>query len=288
MTIAYLNGVFVPLAEAKISPLDRGFLFGDGVYEVVPAYSGKCVGLNGHIERLKKGLSFLDIDGFGNDFDWRTIFTSLIDKNKGQFESDSLGIYLQVSRGADVTRYHAYPKDIAPTCFAFVFEVPPPPVPDKTKVKGLHVHLEQDKRWQRCNIKTTSLLGNVMHFQHGKEAGLDETILFNSANEVTEASSSNVFVVKNGVIATPLLDEQILPGITRQIVISSLEKEGINVEERVVTLDELHNADEVWLTSASKELTPVLSICGESVGKGTPGRIWESSLKSYNKYKFDM
>ena len=283
MGVVFLNGEYMPMEEAKISPMDRGFLFGDGIYEVIPSYHGKLVGFGPHIERMVKGLEAVDIDlGWSKD-QWRTIVQTLIDKNG----AGNLGLYLHVSRGADTKRHHAYPDNIAPTIFAYAFEIPPEPVADKKAVKPYQVSTAQDLRWQRCNIKSTALLGNVMHFQQGYAAGNDETILYNERHEVTEGSAVNIFIVKQGMVITAPLDSQILPGITRLILLDILRKDGsIPVEERVFTVDELRDADEVWLTSSSKEIAPVVKVDDKLVGDGQVGPIWETVQTLFTAYKY--
>lgn len=284
MSIVYLNGAYMPIEEAKISPMDRGFLFGDGIYEVVPSYDGKLVGFGPHIDRMNEGLSLIGIDFNWSAERWREVAQNLIEKNGG----GNLGIYLHVSRGADSKRFHAYPEGVEPTVFAFVFEIPAAPVADKSAAKGYKVSTTQDLRWKRCNIKSTALLGNVMHFQHGYAEGSNETILYNADNEVTEGSACNAYIVKNGVVITPPLDNQILPGITRLMLLDILSKDGsIKVEERVVTMDELRNADEVWLTSSSKEIAPVIEIDGQPVGDGQVGDVWQAAQALYSAGKYD-
>jgi D-alanine transaminase len=285
MSIVFLNGEYLPMEEAKISPMDRGFLFGDGIYEVVPSYNGRLVGFGPHIARMKKGLEAIELKLDFTESDWRKIAERLIQDNNG----GNLGIYLHVSRGADTKRFHAYPENIAPSVFAFAFEIPAEPVADKNSTKGYRVNSSEDLRWKRCNIKSTSLLGNVMHFQQGHEAGVHETILFNQRGELTEASACNVFVVKNDVVITPPLDNQILPGITRLMVLDILRKDGvIEVEERIISKQEVLKADEIWLTSSSKEIAPVIELDGKPVGKGKVGDIWQfaQTLYSANKYHY--
>ena len=234
MSIAFLDGDYMPIEQAKISPLDRGFLFGDGIYEVVPSYAGKMVGFAPHIARMKSGLAAVGIELNWSTDDWAELCNRLIAEN----DAGNLGIYLHVSRGADSKRFHAFPENVAPTVFACTFEIAPAPVADKSIVKAKKASTSRDLRWERCQIKSTALLGNVLHFQHGYEQGSDETLLFNADNQLTEASACNVFIVKNGVVSTPLLDNQKLPGITRQIVLDVLRNDGqIAVEERIVTMD---------------------------------------------------
>ena len=203
MTIAYLNGTYMPIEQAKISPMDRGFLFGDGVYEVIPSYSGKLVGGQLHANRMDRGLQEIGIKVDPKSATWTDIASGLIERNHETIEGNSVGVYIHVSRGADSKRFHAYPEGVEPTIFAFAFKISDSLAADKSKVSGLEVNTQEDLRWKRCHIKSTSLLGNVMHFQQSQADGVNETILYNPQREITEASVSNVFVVKDGQIATP-------------------------------------------------------------------------------------
>ncbi|CAA0101611.1 D-alanine aminotransferase [Halioglobus japonicus] len=285
MSTVYLNGSYLPMSEARISPMDRGFLFGDGIYEVIPSYDGALVGFSEHLARMKNGLQAIQIPLHPDPEQWREIAAHLIARNGG----GNLGLYFHVSRGADTRRHHAYPEGIAPTVFAFAYEIPPAPRPDKQATHPFTVSTAEDLRWHRCNIKSTSLLGNVMHYQQGHADGHDETILYNRREEITEAAACNVFVVKDGVVATPLLDEQKLPGITRQLLLAILKRDGtIPVEERVVTLTELRAADEVWLTSSSKDIAPVVAVDGRPVGDGSIGDVWLAAQTLYSQHKFDF
>ncbi len=284
MSTVYLNGEFMPMAEARISPMDRGFLFGDGIYEVIPSYDGKLVGFGPHIERMNQGMDLIGIKFGYSEADWREVCEALIEKNG----SGNLGIYLHVSRGTDSRRHHAYPENVEPTVYAFAFEIPAAPVADREKVKPYKVSSTEDLRWQRCNIKSTALLGNVMHFQQGHAAGHNEIILFNANNEMTEGSACNAYIVKDGVVITPPLDNQILPGITRLMLLDILRKDGsIKIEERVVTMDEVRNADEIWLTSSSKEIAPVTELDGKPVGDGQVGPVWEKAQTLYTAQKYN-
>jgi D-alanine transaminase len=284
MSIAYLNGAFVPLEEARISPLDRGFLFGDGIYEVIPYYDRKPVGFAPHMQRMQNGLAALEINCNKSIDEWRELLDELIARNEGS----NFGVYLHVSRGADTKRFHAYPEQIEPTIFAFTFGIKDPEPVDRNKVHAYSVSTTEDLRWKRCNIKSTSLLGNVMHFQQGFAAGHNEILLYNQNNELTEGSSCNAFIVKDGTVITPVEDNQILPGITRRIIIDSLRADGsIPVEERTVTMDEVRNADEIWISSSSKEIAPVTRIDGNPVGNGEVGPVWEKAFRIYTDRKFD-
>jgi len=283
--IVFLDGQFMPMSEAKISPMDRGFLFGDGIYEVVPSYDTSLVGFGLHIERMQNGLDAIGIKlNMGID-DWRDVAQNLIEKNGG----GNLGLYFHVSRGADVKRFHAYPENIQATVFAYAFDIPAANIADKQSVFQYRVASTEDLRWKRCQIKSTSLLGNVMHFQQGQDAGVHETILYNQRNELTEASACNVFIVKNEEVITPRLDNQLLPGITRNMLLDILRKDGtLKVQERVIRMSEVHAADELWLTSSSKEVVPVVELDGQPVGNGKVGDIWQlaQSLFSAHKYHY--
>jgi len=283
MNIVFLNGSYMPIDEAKISPLDRGFLFGDGIYELIPSYSGKMIGFKKHINRMNDGLKEIGIELNWRDEQWLSLCKNLITKNG----TGNFGVYLHVSRGVDIKRFHAFPKDIKPTVFAMTVDIPASETPDLSSIKRYTLISSEDLRWQRCNIKSTSLLGNVLHFQEGHEAGCQEILLYNRNQELTEASSSNVFIVKNGVIATPIADNQILPGITRRLVIDILKSDGsFLVEERVITLDEVKNADEIWITSSSKGIAPVTVLDGNTVGTGKVGPIWLKAATLYDQKKY--
>ena len=285
MSIVYLNGEYMPMEEARISPMDRGFLFGDGIYEVVPSYDGRLVGFKPHLERMQDGLDAIGIQYAVNHAGWQDIATQLIERNSGA----NLGIYYHISRGADSKRHHAYPENIDPTLFAFAFEIPPAPLPEKDAATLYTVSTAEDLRWKRCNIKSTALLGNVMHYQDSHAQGHSETILYNQHGELTEAAACNVFVIKNGIVATPLLDHQKLPGITRLMLLDILRRDGsIPVQERVVKLEELDDADEVWITSSSKEIAPVIEINGTPVANGEVGDVWLAAQTLYTKHKFDF
>ena len=284
MSTVFLNGEYLPIEEAKISPLDRGFLFGDGIYEVIPSYFGQMIGFQAHINRMNDGLKAIGIVLNWDVDQWQGLCKRLSDENG----AGALAIYIHVSRGADTNRYHAFPKNVTPTVFAMTFEIPVPKTPSlETIGKGFTLTSREDLRWKRCHIKSTSLLGNVLHFQEGVDAGAQETLLYNQQNELTEASSSNVFVVKDGVISTPIQDNQILPGVTRRLVIDILAKAGsVIVEERVITMEEVKQADEIWITSSSKGIAPVTTLDGVPVGDGKVGGVWLKSATLYSENKF--
>jgi D-alanine transaminase len=284
MGIAFLDGDYLPIEETRISPLDRGFLFGDGIYEVVPSYQGKMVGSALHIARMQSGLSAVGIDLNWSKQQWSNLCHNLINSNG----AGNLGIYLHVSRGTYSSRFHGFPKSTKPTLFAFTFDIAPPPVADKHRVRSYKVSTDKDLRWRRCHIKSTALLGNVLHFQRGFANDHDETLLYNEDNQLTEASSSNAYIVKDGRVITPPLDNQILPGITRHIVLDILREDGrVPVEERSISMDEVATADEVWISSSSKEIAPVVEIDRVEVGDGKVGDLWLMAQNLYSANKFN-
>ncbi len=284
MNIVYLNGDFIPSEQAAISPMDRGFLFGDGVYEVIPSYDGNLVAFEPHIRRLQDGLSRLKIASPLTSTDWLEISKDLLRGNG----AGNLGIYLHISRGAHHRRFHAYPDQINPTVFAYTFEIPAAPLADKSLAASVSCVTSEDLRWKHCDIKSSALLGNVMHFQCAYDQNYDEVILFNDKKEITEAAACNVFLVKNDVVATPSLDHQKLPGITRMLVLDIIRRHSnFSVEERVVNLEEAFTADEIWLTSSTKEIAPVVHLNQKAVGGGTIGDVWLNIQSLFCKHRFD-
>jgi D-alanine transaminase len=284
MSTVYLNGEYLPMEHAKISPMDRGFLFGDGIYEVIPSYGGRMVGFAPHMERMDDGLAAISIELGWSHEQWHSVCDELMARNGNR----DLGLYLHVSRGAENRRFHAFPEQTSPTVFGFSFEISPSPVADKSTTTPFTVCTAPDLRWKRCHIKSTALLGNVLHFNQGYTGGNNETILYNEDGEITEASACNVFIVKNGLITTPETDHQILPGITRLLVLEILRADGsLPVEERNVTLDELRDADEVWLTSSTKEIAPVIMVDGLPVGDGAVGDVWLAAQALFSEHKYD-
>ncbi len=286
MSTVYLNGQFLPASEARISPMDRGFLFGDGIYEVIPTYHGRYVGFAPHIARMHEGLAALNIQHGMTEQRWRELCDQLLELNRPEL-GENLGVYIQVSRGADTKRNHAFPTGISPTIFAYAFAIAAEPVPDKSKVSTYSVVTANDLRWQRCHIKSTSLLGNVLHYQYGVEQGAQETLLFDRDGNLTEGAAVNVFVIKNGEIATPPLSNKLLPGVTRLLLLEILRQHSdLNVVEREISYDEVLAAEEIWLTSSSKEIAPVLSVNGRPVGNGAVGDIWLAAQRLFSQYKY--
>ncbi len=263
--IVYLNGEFLPVDKAKISPNDRGFIFADGVYEVTKYYKGKPFRYPDHLARLKRSLAELSIS-FKNIDSLYDIFIELLAKNK--LANSDAGIYVQISRGTH-KRIHKFPANIEPTIYAYAFASPS--ATGKLE-KGIKVITAEDIRWQRCDIKSVSLLPPTMLYNKaaGEEAG--ECILIRDGF-VTEATFASVFAVKNETVVTRPLSNLILPGVTRKVVLEICAANNIPVKEQLFTEKELLGADEVFITGTGIEITPVVKINSTTVGNGTPGRV---------------
>jgi D-alanine transaminase len=275
--MVFLNGRFLPLEEAKVPVLDRGFIFGDGVYELVPVYSRVAFRLDEHLARLERSLAETRIRNPYVRAQWREIIYRLVDAQP--FEDQ--GVYFQVTRGV-AKRDHAFPKDAEPT--VFVMSNPLVTPLRETVQKGAAAVSAQDNRWLRCDIKSTSLIGNCLLRQLSAEAGAAETILFRDG-KLTEASSSNVFVVKRGVVLSPPKTSLILPGITYDVVLELARGASLPLEMREVTEAEVRAADEIWVTSSSKEVLPIVSLDGATVGDGRPGPLFARMYQLYQEFK---
>lgn len=275
MNTVYLNGEYLPAQEAKISPFDRGFLFGDGVYEVFPIYEGRPFHLDGHLIRLERSLKSIGMTDVFKSVNWENIVDRLITEN-GPTQS----MYLQITRGAPLNRTHVFPTEpCKPTIFAMSSTLTP------VAKQGITAITLDDIRWHRCEIKTVNLLGNVLLAQQAKDEKVNEAILHRNG-VVIEAASSNVFMVDDtDHILTPPLQPLMLSGITRQHVINLIRQEGLSVTEAPITVDKLQNAKEIWLTSASKEITPVIKLNHKPVGLGKPGEIWHTLFTAYQASK---
>ena len=266
--IAYLNGEFLPVNQASISPLDRGFLLGDGVYEVVPAYYRKLFHFEAHIDRLNQSLKSIRMEPCLNLEEWRSVLNTLIEKNQDEHQ----WIYLQVTRGASPIRRHAIPNEITPTMFATSY---PNPLPTKeTLSKGIKTIGVTDIRWKYCHIKTISRIAYVLMHQEAIDAGCSEAIIFNNGDAL-ECTISNLFIVRHGVIMTPPKSQQLLSGITRDCILKIAEKNKIPYRETKITERDLLKADEVWITSSTRGVHPVVEFNGQPIGKGQAGILWE-------------
>ena len=277
MNIAFLNDEFLPIEECKISALDRGFIFGDAIYELIPVYNSKPFYLEAHLKRLYRSLEQTQITNPYDQLQWTSIIQQLIDKSGLQ----KLSVYIQVSRGV-APRDHAYPKNTSPTIFAMAN--PWPPVNEDMFSQGLSVITVKDMRWDRCDIKVTSLLANVMKKQEAVEHNAHEAILIRDG-KVLEGSATNVFIVKNEQVITAPKDYLILPGITRDVVVDILRDLKMPLEERAASGQELQDADEVWITSSTKECAPVTTVDQQVIGTGKPGVVWKQVFDAFQQRK---
>ncbi len=281
MSVAYLNGEYQNLEQATVPVLDRGFLFGDGVYEVIPVYAGKPFRFSSHIKRLHKSLSAILMSFELPESEWLGICEELIARN----EFDNASIYLQVTRGSYIDRHHDIPALDTPTVFAMISPLPPVQKDwQVADIKSYSVITEEDIRWQRCDIKAITLLANCMLKQKALESGADDTILVRN-NEASEATSSNLFIVRDGVIITPPLSEHLLAGVTREFILALAKQHEIPYEERPIPEHELELADEVWLTSSTKEIRPVIRVNGVTIGEGVAGPVWCRMYQYYQELK---
>jgi D-alanine transaminase len=275
--VVFLNGEFVALEDAKVSVLDRGFIFGDGVYEVVPVYSRVPFRLDEHLARLERSLEAVQIRNPHARADWRRIVGELVARQP--FEDQ--GVYFQVTRGV-AKRDHAFPKAAVPTVFMMATPLVNPPA--ALVESGADALSAVDYRWQRCDIKSISLIGNVLLRQLSAQAEAAETILFRDGR-LTEASASNVFIVKRGVIAAPPKSALILPGITYDVVVELAQAAGLPLELREVSEAEVRGADELWVTSSSKEVLAIVRLDGAPVGDGRPGPAFRRMYRLYQEFK---
>ena len=283
MSVVYLNGSFLPINEACVPVTDRGFLFGDGVYEVIPAYGGRLFRLPHHLQRLQDSLDGIHLSNPLNESEWKQLLEALLEQNRDRagIHNDQ-SVYLQVTRGTAEKRDHNFPAEIHHTVYACSNPIPDPdPAVERDGVAAITL---DDIRWAWCNIKATTLLPNVLLRQQASERGAAEAILIRDGN-VIEASSSNIFIVSNGVIVTPPKSPIMLPGITRDLVLELAEQHGIAYREGNITEDELHDADEVWITSSTREIVPVTRLDDKQVGNGLPGQVWKTMLTHYRQYK---
>lgn len=270
----YLNGQYLPIEAAHISVLDRGFLFGDGVYEVIPAYLGRLFEFDAHMARLDNSLAAVRI---GNPYsldEWRGIFAPLLEDGIDQY------LYLQITRGAAPKRDHLFPGNVEPTVFAMSSPILPYP----ERETGIRAVCLEDSRWQNCHVKATTLLANVLLRQEASERGGAEAILVKNGF-VTEGSSSNVFAVRNATLITPPLSHDILPGITREVILKIAESNHISYREQSISINDLRQADEVWIASSIREIVPVIELDGRTIGTGGPGPVWQTVYRLFQAYK---
>ncbi len=277
----YLNGEYLPIDEARISPFDRGFLFGDGAYEVMPVYGGRPFRLEAHCARLTRSLTELRMADPLSREHWREVFTTLIQAGGGGDQY----LYWQVSRGAERGRNHAPLPDVPRTIFAFGAPWPAP-APDVLEA-GVACVTAPDTRWARCDIKSTALLANVLLRQLAIDASAAETILLREGR-LTDASASAVHVVIAGEIRTPPNSREILPSTTRSVVEELAGRAGIPCRAAPVSEQELRSAEEVWISAATREVQPVTRLDGHPVGDGRPGPLWQRVYAAFQDWKREL
>jgi D-alanine transaminase len=273
----FLNGEFMPIEQARVPVLDRGFIFGDGVYEMIPCYSRTPFRLPEHLARLRTSLEAVRIANPYADERWSELIGRVIEANPWEDQS----IYLQVTRGV-ARRDHAFPQGLKATVLIMSSQLTTPS-PEQVK-NGCPAITHADFRWLRCDIKSTSLLGNCMLRTMAAELGCGEVILLRDG-WLTEASASNVFVVREGVVLAPPKSNLMLPGITYDVVLELLEANRVPHEVRPVAEAELRAADEVWLTSSSREVLAVTTLDGKPVGEGVPGAVFRKVHPLYQQFK---
>ncbi|MEI2769170.1 MAG: D-amino acid aminotransferase [Nitrosomonas sp.] len=273
----YLNGKFMPIHEAFVPVLDRGFIFGDGVYEVIPAYSRKLFRLNEHLNRLQHSLDGIRLKNPHSNEEWRHLLEQVIDCN----DSDDQYIYLHITRGV-AKRDHAFPVNVTPTVFIMSNPLLPPPA--TLLGSGVSAITAIDNRWIRCDVKAISLLPNVLLRQLAIDAHAVETILIRDGF-LTEGAASNIFVVKNNVLLAPPKSNLMLPGITYDVILELAATHQIPHEVRQISETETRNADEVLLTSSTKEILPITTLDGKLVGNGKPGATFSRLYALYQNFK---
>jgi len=265
--IVHLNGEYLPIGQAKVSVLDRGFIYGDGVYEVIPVYGRKPFRMPHHLARLQRSLDGIRLANPHDDAQWSALVDALVARQP----FDDQSVYLQVTRGV-AKRDHAFPLGVAPTVFMMSSPLPTP-TPEQVE-RGVAVVTAEDNRWHRCDLKTTSLLGNVLMRQLAVDADALETVMFRDGL-LTEASASNVMVVRNGIVLAPPKDNFILPGITYDAAADFTRAAGFAFEIRPITRAEALGADEMWLSSSTKEVLAVTTLDGRPFAGGRPGPVFK-------------
>ncbi len=275
----YLNGRFLPLAEAGISPLDRGFLYGDGVYELIPVYSRRAFRIDEHIHRLQMTLDGIKLANPLSADGWKAVVLALIETAPW----DDQSIYLQVTRGADDKRDHAFPPaSVPPTAFAFAS--PLVTTPAEVRATGVAAITVPDLRWSRCDLKVISLLANILARQQAVEQGCAEALLIRDGF-MKEGAASNIFIVRDGVLCAPPKTQLMLPGITYDVILELAQRHGQPVKIAEIEETELHGADEVWMTSSTKEILAITTLDGHPVGTGKPGPLGEQMWQWYQDFK---
>lgn len=280
MSTVYLNGQYLPLESARVPVLDRGFIFGDGVYEVIPVYNRHPFRLDDHLRRLQHSLDAIRLANPYTPTRWAELISPIV----AQADTEDQGIYLQVTRGP-APRDQAIPAHCTPTVLIMAMPLPAPS--SETLAHGIAAVTAVDDRWQHCDIKTTSLLANVLLRQRSVDAGCAETILVRDGF-LTEGSASNVFIVRDGVVCAPPKSPHILPGVTYDVVVELAGQLSVPMALRPIAESELRAADEIWVTSSTKEVTAVTVLDERPVGNGAPGPVYRRMRTAYQAYKLGV
>ncbi|MCY4361222.1 MAG: D-amino acid aminotransferase [Gammaproteobacteria bacterium] len=276
MSTVYLNGRFIPLEQATVSVLDRGFNFADGVYEIIPVFLGKLFRLPEHLKRLDNSLSGISLSLDYDGRKWRSVLDELLNLNRVSGDST---VYIQVTRGA-AERNHFYQSGYTPTVFAMC-----KPLSGLDVSMGISAILHEDIRWEYCNIKSVALLPNVLLKQYARDKDGSHEAILSRDGYVTEGASSNVFIVLDNTVRTPPKSNRLLPGITRDLVVELIGKSGGPCLEVPVAEKELLQADEIWITSSTLGIAPVVRLDGRPVGDGKPGPVWRDTNDRYQAFK---
>ena len=276
----YLNGSFIPIEDARISVLDRGFIFGDGVYEVIPVYSHIPFRLTEHLRRLQKSLDGIQLKNPHTDIEWEKLITQIIANNEGEDQS----IYLHITRGV-APRNHAFPKEVAPTIF--IMSSPLIAAPKELIVTGVSAISANDNRWSRCDIKAISLLPNVLLRQMASDSDATETLLLRNGF-LSEGSASSIFIVKNKILLVPPKSNFMLPGITYDVVLELAVKYQMPYKIREISENDLRSSDEILLASSTKEIMSITLLDGKKVGSGKPGEVFAQLYQHYQNFKISI
>ncbi len=274
LPVAYLNGEFLPVHEARISPLDRGFLFGDAIYEVVPFFNRRPLLLDQHLARFTRSLAAVGIADPLSSAEWRQLTKTLAERN----DADNLVVYLQVSRGADVGRTHAPPAGLAATVFGIASEIPAFP-----SSRGVRAITLPDTRWQRCDIKATALLANILLLGEAQEQRAEEALLLRDG-ALTEGTTTSVLMVVDGKLLRRPNGSQILPGTTTDLVVQLAADIGLNCHEQVISEALLRSAEEIWITSAGRGVQPIVQLDGAAIGDGAAGPLYNQVAERFKAY----
>lgn len=278
--IVYLNGQFVPMNQAQVPVMDRGFLFGDAVYEVIPFFNGVGFRLEPHLQRLQYSL---DAVGITLDLDWKALFEQLLALNAGPHQA----VYLQVSRGQMPQRTLRYGENLQPTVFAYSYPIRMALEGALDQVAGVTAVTVTDQRWGRCDIKATGLLANVLALRDAQQQGAQEALLVRQGY-LTEGASCNLFLVERGQVYTPLMDQHTLAGTTRSLLLELLQAAGIDCTEQPIAEQRLQHADEVWISSSTRGVLPVTQINGLPVATGLPGPLWLRVAQLFQQFEQQM